>query len=432
MPKLVTKAFNIYNAKQFINSLNTTVGKNLYLFIARARPWSDENSPPAPVNYNDDSIIWEDIIALKKITSVDVKHVVRRIEWVPGSVYDEYDDTNLELYDANYYVRNSENNVYKCISNNYDSTSTQEPTGKSLNYFTTSDNYKWKYLYTIEDSDELRFVTRDYMPVNTNENVSSVANKGTIENVKVLTLGSNYSNLANLTVSVVGDGANANITPVVSSSNTIIGYTIVNPGINYTYANLYVTGGGGSGANARIIISPAGGHGKNIIDEMYAYKVMINSRLDFAEGGGDFPITNDYRTIGIIESPIFRNTNQEATVITLDSTTTINVNSISGTFSVDEYIIGANSKANAMIISAGNGANFNIKIKQNRNLSNGWVSFNVGENITGTSSAAVANIVSISNSEVLPNTGKVMYMENRKKISRAADQSENIHIVIEF
>jgi hypothetical protein len=34
--------------------------------------------------------------------------------------------------------------------------------------------------------------------------------------------------------------------------------------------------------------------------------------------------------------------------------------------------------------------------------------------------------------EIQHNTGKALYVENRSKITRQADQAENIHIVIEF
>ena len=58
--------------------------------------------------------------------------------------------------------------------------------------------------------------------------------------------------------------------------------------------------------------------------------------------------------------------------------------------------------------------------------------FRVGETITGNSSSATGTILTITQPEVLPNTGKVLYAENRSKITRYVDQAENIHVVIEF
>ena len=133
-----------------------------------------------------------------------------------------------------------------------------------------------------------------------------------------------------------------------------------------------------------------------------------------------------------MEAPIDANTNQEAELITYDATYTLNVAPLSGTLLPDENILGSVSKANAQIISVGTGARFNVKYLQNRDTSNGFIKFKVGDTITGASSAATAYVHSISNPEILSNTGKVLFLENRRKISRASDQSENIHIVIEF
>ena len=56
----------------------------------------------------------------------------------------------FNLYDANFYVMNSERNVYKCLdNNNNDSGSTVEPTGTDTIVLSTADGYKWKYMYTL-------------------------------------------------------------------------------------------------------------------------------------------------------------------------------------------------------------------------------------------------------------------------------------------
>ena len=51
------------------------------------------------------------------------------------------------------------------------------------------------------------------------------------------------------------------------------------------------------------IISPQYGHGANPVEELGGNMVMINSRLEFAEGSGDFPTDNDFRRIGLIQDP---------------------------------------------------------------------------------------------------------------------------------
>jgi hypothetical protein len=59
-------------------------------------------------------------------------------------------------------------------------------------------------------------------------------------------------------------------------------------------------------------------------------------------------------------------------------------------------------------------------------------SFIVGEQVTGSLSGASGIVSNILLPEVSINSGKVLYVENRKAISRNPDQAENIHVVIEF
>jgi hypothetical protein len=65
-------------------------------------------------------------------------------------------------------------------------------------------------------------------------------------------------------------------------------------------------------------------------------------------------------------------------------------------------------------------------------LYTGNLIFSVGETIRGNTAMASAKITNINYPNVKHNTGKVLYVENRKKITRTYDQAENIHIVIEF
>ena len=64
----------------------------------------------------------------KKISSANIRRIIRRVDWVAGSRYEIYrDDYSVEnpspltqanrLYDANYYVLNSDFKVYVCIDN---------------------------------------------------------------------------------------------------------------------------------------------------------------------------------------------------------------------------------------------------------------------------------------------------------------------------
>ena len=57
----------------------------------------------------------------------------------------------FNLYDANFYVMNSERNVYKCLDNNNNDYggSTVELSGTDTIVLSTVDGYKWKYICTL-------------------------------------------------------------------------------------------------------------------------------------------------------------------------------------------------------------------------------------------------------------------------------------------
>ena len=435
MAQIITENFRVFNATRFVEYVVDT--NTLYLFIGRPQNWENEPTAPTPVNVPyQDTLYWADTVALKRIVPNDFKQVVQRKNWSAGIVYSQYDNASSTLYGSNFYVLTQDNNVYKCISNNFGAASSIKPTGTSINVITTSDGYQWKYLYSLSDTDLLKFLTGDFMPVNLNYDITSTAIKGTIDNAVVVNSGNSYTTNSNITVSILGDGSGATVGSILTTGANTIDRIILNaPGSNYTYANLVIQGGGGSNATARAIVSPINGHGSDVLTELGARYVMINTRLNYAEGGGDFPVVNDYRRIGIVKNPISNATSTMATETTLDATITLNVSNVTGTFTLDEYISGDNTNSNAFIVSANanvSSGNVTIRYITPIELFAGNIIFSAGETIRGANSLAVGTISTITPAEVKKNTGQILYVENRAKITRASDQAENIHIVIEF
>ena len=157
------------------------VYNNLYMTVAKHTPWTNDANPPTP----QDSIgygysVNADTIAMKKVNYADMTLAIPRINWTSGRVYTMFEhDSPEEIIPNNYVVTDSGNqyNVYKCINNRAyvdDSVgvqtvaSTVKPTSTSTTEFQeTSDGYVWKYMYSIELSDALKFLTKDYIPVDT-------------------------------------------------------------------------------------------------------------------------------------------------------------------------------------------------------------------------------------------------------------------------
>jgi len=443
MSQIITNNFKLYNAATFVDS--TSGSDTLYLSVGRPQRWVNENSPPTPTNTQYQDVVYSsENIALKRIVSADVKQVVKRYDWSPGVVYSQYDNANNNLFNSNFYVLTlPEYNVYKCISNNNGATSTDKPSGKSTSIVTTADGYRWKYLYSLTDTDLLKFLTNDFMAVNNNADVTATAIPGTIDSIVVDNPGTVYSNVSlntsSISGSLKGNGTGAALGNINYSGGGVTSVELLDSGSGYTYANVIIDSTYAPNAVTRPIISPLRGHGYDNKEELGGYYVMINTRLDYAEGGGDFPIVNDYRRIAVIKNPVSNTTNSVATELTMDATYTLKLTSVTGTFVLDEIITGSNSSitntkgfiisANANVITGNTIIKYIVPIDYKLNQNAGFL---LGETITGNTSLATGIVSSIILPEVKENTGKVLYVENRKKITRSSDQAENIHIVIEF
>jgi len=221
MPAIITNAFRTYNADNFINSLKATdatpagLGNKMYLMIAKDSPWSGNSAGQYADGSYSDSIIptpkdttvapflhYNDIIAAKLVNISDVSHVIKRLDWTSGTVYDEYDHEQDDLIDKNFFVMTDQYNVYKCISNNGGAQSLDKPTGQGVAIFDGgTDKYRWKFMYEIQQADVLKYVTTDWLPVkyltvddgNAQWDVQQAAVDGSLEHIDVLTGGSGYN-----------------------------------------------------------------------------------------------------------------------------------------------------------------------------------------------------------------------------------------------
>ena len=114
-------------------------------------------------------------------------------------------------------------------------------------------------------------------------------------------------------VFIGGDGANAKARAVVNTSTgSVSSIEIINRGSNYTFASVEVVGNTGTtavatttSAVARAIISPPGGHGGDIINELFANKIGISVSFIGTESN-TIPVENDYRKISLIKDPLFK------------------------------------------------------------------------------------------------------------------------------
>lgn len=112
-------------------------------------------------------------------------------------------------------------------------------------------------------------------------------------------------------VKIFGDGSGAKaISTVNAMTKSISNITVVNNGINYTYANVQIIGNTGTiqanSAVARAIIAPYGGHGSDIISELNANKLGFSVTFANSESG-NISTQNDFSRIGLLRGPKLSN-----------------------------------------------------------------------------------------------------------------------------
>ena len=583
--KLVTNYLSLHNAKQFRESISETANSIYYVFAGRhvQYPGGDDAIPDI-VNTNESINIdpYKQMVFGKKVSNNDVRVMIPRYNWVSNTIYTAYSNDE-DISACNYYAvvnATSSHHVFKVLDNNGNSPSTIVPnfndTGADDEYYSTSDGYVWKYMYTIDSSTFSKFATDDYVPVVPNANVSGNAVSGAIDVIIVDYSGSNYNTfLSNTFISsdltiggdptiytiannasssnnfydnsfiyikdgtgigqirkivdytvvgtqkkitietaftiapdvtsvyeitpsvfIEGDGTGAIARAIVNtnSSNTISKIEIIERGSGYTFAKSSVLGNTGGVSNAATLINvlgPKGGHGKDAEVELGGKYLGISVTFANSESG-TIPITNDYRTIGLLKDPFFANVeltvisttgvftdnelvtqaNSNATGLVSGTTaSTITVANVTGIFVNDKLITGATSGASANVVGFvinGETKDFNtFDNRQRFTYTAGAGSFiedekvfqldvaianaffhsndssyyyltdirgviNTGNTLIGQNSGASVTLLSRLPSDIVEGSGEVLYIENVDPIERNVSQSESIKLILKF
>jgi len=489
MPAIITNKFRINNAEQFSESFSEASPEVYYLGIGRPQAFAtqtrgdsrtENQGTDAAAITPSDSVIeefntYDDLLAVKKITSSDTSFVIPRRNWTAGVVYDYYrhdygnritgttttqtaNSGATTLFDATFYVLNSERNVYKCLNNNNNAVVANEPTGTSTAIIQTADGYRWKYMYTLSASQQANFLSTDFMAVATNNTVSAAAVDGAINIVKIKSAGTGGTNGTFTSIPIRGDGTGG-LVSITVSGGTVTTVTVTSAGTGYTIAYIrnadIVTAGatGLSGAEIDCIIEPKGGHGFNAVSELGGFFVMLNVSLEGTESTntGDFTAENDFRRIVLIRNPFSGGSAASATTLRGTKAIRFAASPAPGTFTVDEEINQATTGAVGKVVEYDSTNRILHYIQTRFNDegvdSNGNRTAFSGTNvITGQSSAATGTPSAVASetadsitftsgykdTELDRHKGDVLYIENRAPITRASDQTENIKLVIEF
>jgi hypothetical protein len=461
--------------------------------FSSATSGGSDDSPPTPTDdISSEFYTWDSAVAAKKIASTNITYSIPRRDWANSTIYDMYEDNisssnattsgATNIFDSTFYFRTSDNRIYKVLDNNSGAAySGAEPTSESTSSFILG-GYTLLYMYSITASEQATYLTTDFIPVSTDSTVSAAAVDGAIESIIITNTGSGLTN-GTYYAAVYGDGTSAgtssgaivkitvasNVISAVSTGNTGIqqagaGYTFgtINLGSGYTFSDTALSSAsaiGGSSSAISVVISPKNGHGYDAVSELGGHYIMLHTSLEGADSD-DFLTGNDFRNINLVVDPTTYGTSTVGSAASYRTTFAMKFSGSPGTFTADEVITHTNSDS---VVATGTVVEYDSTLQilyyqQEKYGGYGTLSatgaynvFSGANTVTGASSSATGtpdltadsavsleggNTITFTNGfanpELQPDSGNIIYRENRKPISRATDQTEDIKIIVEF
>ncbi len=444
MSAIINNSFRKFNADNFISAFGSN---SIYLMIGKNTPWSgnsageyadgsySDTNVPIPLDTGVAPFIHHDArIAAKLVPQTDVSHVLKRVDWTTGTVYPEYNHLQDDIIDTDFFVFTSAYRVYKCISNNGGVPSTVEPTGVSTDIIdTVPDGYRWKFMYEVQQSDVLKFITTDWIPVKSpgvagtdQANVETVAVDGALDHIDVLSGGTNYKYN---TGTAAGGGATT-IT-LDASASTVDDY--------YNDMQIFILTGPGNG-EIKTITDYVGASKEATVaawttapDATSTYSVAPTVTLASSDGTSAVARVGGV-TNGAITSIVM------VSVGSLYRSVTCTVTSGGGSAASLIGRIGPKGGHGKDAVAELGGAFVMLNI---RLIGNDGNDFPVGDDFrkvhllvnptTGnTTPPTLATGTTYDSTEIDEDSGKIIYTEFRAPISRASDSTEDIKIVAEF
>jgi hypothetical protein len=516
MAAIITDQIRILNAKNFVAGISSSTN-SYYSFIGLPNPTdiqSDwDTNPPSPKdNFDEENDYWDTMIALKKINASDVRQVVQKRFWSSGTTFDmyrhDYSRSNTakvsgatNLYSASYYILNSDYRVYICLQNGTNPESVNGRPSLDEPLFTdlepkvagsSGDGYIWKYLYTIKPSDIIKFDSTNFIPTPINWETStdnaSVRDNAVDGSIKIVTvvnrgIAVGPANTTYTRVPISGDGSGAECTVVVNNDQKIESVTISNQGSGYTFGTVDLVAGnvptGTTSPVFNVIISPKGGHGKDIYRELGAYNVLMYSRIENDNQNPDFITGNQIARVGIVQNP---NSFDSTQILTTDKASAVYALKLTGT-GVNSAIYTADSLVTQTVSTAttavGRVISYDqvtgvLKYWQDRSnsgfstvglavtnptygfnqveftnafgaggsltISGGSVNLGIDTSFTGLSTVinnrtyylGQSFTSGLANPEVKKYSGNILYVDNRPSITRSSNQKEDIKVILQF
>ena len=423
-----------------------------YIGVGRSQQWDPvANTDTFAVPSNTDREQKQFRYNLQSVKSVQAYSlVVPLVDWTSNTVYYNYND-NTASQSQSFYVRTSDNNVYVCIRQGRSAAgvalvSTVKPIQTNSTLPINADGYVWKYLYTISTADANSFLTANFMPVKLIDSAAATdpyfgqyttqnaATPGQITGYRVINGGTGFATAP--TLSVVGNGTGAKAHAIIAANAIVaveigdsVGDTYLNQAMGSDYKEAYVKiTGSGTGAEVVPIFSD-NGIGKDPTTDLRSTSIMFNIK---PEGNveGKWVVDNDYRQVALL-----KNLKQYDSAADFTSTQGLALRQMTLT----APIAGGISFANDITVTGESDASAWIDfyddsstIWYHQDEATGFRHFENDETITIEGKAGSFTIDNITQPDVDKYSGDLLFVNNTSSVTRDADQTEDIKLVIKL
>ena len=450
MPAVVRQSLNKNLAKQFLADVLGTekeyyigIGKSDVFPTAVVEGETVVDYPYPPVDSNlEETEFRHGLQSIKKVEGAIF--VVKRSNWSANSVYDEWSDTRDAESDNSFYVMNDAKEIYVCLETGRDAqgnvvVSTVKPSYCELDVdytvpFRTSDGYVWKFLFKLTPQQIYQFLSSNHVPVSLTGPVSNCDNsavedlqlnvinsavQGEVIRCEVVDGGSGYTSAP--TVTVVGDGDGTATAVATLDGDRVVKVTMTDYGSGYTRADFIIDGASTEECQLRAVITRH--MGNDPVEDLKTSSVMLNIKPDGTEGN-TFIVENEFRQIGVIQEP----TKPDGTPYTEVSGKVMSVMHLNADspFSSGNVVRGVTSGAEAYVNES-----FDHYVVYHQNASTGFIPFEVGEVVEQVGTSLQQTLLALTEEQEIDRySGDVLYIENRHRIIRDAEQQEDIKVVI--
>lgn len=241
-------------------------------------------------------------------------------------------------------------------------------------------------------------------------------------------------------------GSGAEAYSIVGSDGQIERIVVTQYGSNYRDATAVIRNAPdiGSGATLRPIMSPSGGHGSNILDELYVDSFCVASKFDAVS---NFPLEAKYSTLAVLKNPTSRANNEPFSGQSFVQTVSL---PLDGSVFLPDFFIGEEVLGNTVDENTGRRPSGSVTFANSTVLQLTGVDgdFGPSQTIVGQQSGEIVFTINpedwsnqfgsntapvgVSNTEVKLYSGDILYAKNVEQITRSNTSSEQVKIVIKL